>query len=56
MEFEALKKETVMLMPHEQMAERRIASEVRRDPLTGRTARICHFMKLQCGRNRILTP
>lgn len=47
MEFEALKKETVMLIPNEDMAERRIASEVRRDPLTGRTARICHFMKLQ---------
>ncbi len=46
MKFEALKKETVMLNPSQNMAERRIASEVRIDPLTGRTARICHFMKL----------
>ena len=47
MKFEAIKKETVMLNPTENMDERRIASEVRIDPLTGRTARICHFMKLQ---------
>lgn len=47
MKFEAIKKETVMLNPNEDMAERRIGSEVRIDPLTGRTARICHFMKLQ---------
>ena len=47
MKFEALKKETIMLDPNEKMTERRIASEVRIDPLTGRTARICHFMKLQ---------
>ena len=36
-----------MLNPIKDMAERRIDSEVRIDPLTGRTARICHFMKLQ---------
>jgi galactose-1-phosphate uridylyltransferase len=47
MKFEAIKKETIMLNPNENMAERRIASEIRIDPLTGRTARICHFMKLQ---------
>ncbi len=47
MKFEAIKKETIMLNPTQDMAERRIASEVRIDPLTGRTARICHFMKLQ---------
>jgi UDPglucose--hexose-1-phosphate uridylyltransferase len=45
--FQAIKKETVMLNPSANMAERRIPSEVRIDPLTGRTARICHFMKLQ---------
>jgi len=47
MEFEAIRKETIMLNPQEDMAERRIPSEIRIDPLTGRTARICHFMKLQ---------
>ena len=47
MKFEAIKKETVLLNPQEEMAERRIPSEIRVDPLTGRTARICHFMKLQ---------
>jgi galactose-1-phosphate uridylyltransferase len=47
MEFEAIRKETVMLNPKQGLAERRIPSEVRIDPLTGRTARICHFMKLQ---------
>ena len=47
MKFEMIKKETVMLIPQQNMAERRIASEIRLDPLTGRNARICHFMKLQ---------
>jgi UDPglucose--hexose-1-phosphate uridylyltransferase len=47
MEFEAVKKETVMLNPQNDMAERRIPSEIRIDPLTGRTARICHFMELK---------
>jgi galactose-1-phosphate uridylyltransferase len=47
MKFEVVKKETVMMIPQQEMAERRISSEIRLDPLTGRTARICHFMKLQ---------
>lgn len=47
MKFESIKKETVLLDPQKEMAERRIPSEIRVDPLTGRTARICHFMKLQ---------
>ena len=47
MKFEVIKKETVMMIPQQEMAERRISSEIRLDPLTGRTARICHFMKLQ---------
>jgi galactose-1-phosphate uridylyltransferase len=46
MEFKAVKKETVILSPQENMTERRIPSEIRFDPLTGRTARICHFMGL----------
>ncbi|BBO93283.1 hypothetical protein [Desulfosarcina ovata] len=46
MKFEAIKKETVMLMPQKEPALQRTPSEIRIDPLTGRTARICHFMKL----------
>jgi galactose-1-phosphate uridylyltransferase len=47
MKFESVTKETVLFDPRENMKERRIPSEIRRDPLTGRSARICHFMKLQ---------
>jgi galactose-1-phosphate uridylyltransferase len=50
MKFESVKKETVILNPQKEMAERRIPSEIRIDPLTGRTARICHFMKLEWER------
>jgi UDPglucose--hexose-1-phosphate uridylyltransferase len=46
MQFERIKKETVILNPLKDMAEQRIPSEIRLDPLTGRTARICHFMEL----------
>ncbi len=46
MEFKAQKKETIVLNPLKEMARRSIPSEIREDPLTGRTARICHFMKL----------
>ena len=46
MQFERIKKETVILNPQKDMAEQRIPSEIRLDPLTGRTARICHFMEL----------
>jgi UDPglucose--hexose-1-phosphate uridylyltransferase len=46
MQFERIKKETVILNPQKDMAEQRIPSEIRSDPLTGRTARICHFMEL----------
>jgi galactose-1-phosphate uridylyltransferase len=47
MKFESIKKETVLLNPQAEMAEKRIPSEIRFDPLTGRSARICHFMKLK---------
>ncbi|GBC62478.1 hypothetical protein DENIS_3450 [Desulfonema ishimotonii] len=47
MRFESWKKETVILNPMQDMARKIIPSEIRKDPLTGRTARICHFMKLQ---------
>jgi UDPglucose--hexose-1-phosphate uridylyltransferase len=46
MQFERIKKETIILNPQKAMAEQRIPSEIRMDPLTGRTARICHFMEL----------
>lgn len=44
--FESIKKETVILNPQQEFARQSILSEIRIDPLTGRTARICHFMKL----------
>jgi galactose-1-phosphate uridylyltransferase len=47
MEFIATRKETLVLNPTKDMTRRSIPSEIRQDPLTGRTARICHFMKLQ---------
>ncbi len=47
MKFKAIIKETVLSDPQKDGTERRIPSEIRIDPLTGRTARICHFMKLQ---------
>ncbi|WP_319404869.1 hypothetical protein [uncultured Desulfosarcina sp.] len=50
MKFEATRKETVMRNPQKEMAEKRVPSEIRIDPLTGRTARICHFMELHWGK------
>jgi len=47
MEFWIQKKETVILDPRDNMARKAIPSEIRKDPLTGRTARICHFMALK---------
>ena len=47
MQFESEKKETVILNPMKENQRRQIPSEIRKDPLTGRTARICHFMKLE---------
>ncbi|MBL0714572.1 MAG: hypothetical protein JJV98_12815 [Desulfosarcina sp.] len=47
MKFQVIKKETILLNPQKDMVQRRIPSEIRIDPLTGRTARICHFMALQ---------
>ena len=44
--FESVRKETRLLNPLKDMAPRTIASEIRYDPLTGRSARICHFMEL----------
>jgi UDPglucose--hexose-1-phosphate uridylyltransferase len=47
MKFETMPRETVMLNPKKDMAVRKLVSEIRKDPLTGRTARICHFMPLK---------
>jgi galactose-1-phosphate uridylyltransferase len=47
MNFESEKRETLMLNPARGMARDSIPSEIRKDPLTGRSARICHFMKLK---------
>jgi galactose-1-phosphate uridylyltransferase len=46
MKFETHLKETVVLDPKDR-TRRSIPSEIRKDPLTGRTSRICHFMKLK---------
>jgi len=46
MNFEATSKQTILLNPRDNMARQSIPSEIRKDPLTGRTSRICHFMKL----------
>ncbi len=45
--FEAFRKEATLLNPAKDMAAKTIPLEIRKDPLTGRTARICHFRKLQ---------
>lgn len=47
MDFKADSKQTHILNPDEQRTPRDIPSQVRYDPLTGRTARICHFMELK---------
>ena len=47
MEFLSKRKETVILNPMKDMEKQAIPSEIRFDPLTGRSARICHFMELK---------
>ena len=47
MKFKALKKETIILDPAKNMEQKSIPSEIRKDPLTGRSARICYFMELK---------
>jgi UDPglucose--hexose-1-phosphate uridylyltransferase len=46
MEFKIIQRETVLLDPKNEMARKRIPNEIRKDPLTGKTARICHFREL----------
>ena len=47
MKFEAIARETVLLDPNDNLARKNIPNEIRRDPLTGRTSRICHFRELK---------
>ena len=47
MKFEAISRESVILDPNQEMAPRTIPNEIRKDPLTGKTSRICHFRELQ---------
>ncbi|HDI59393.1 MAG TPA: hypothetical protein ENF48_03410 [Desulfobacteraceae bacterium] len=47
MKFTIIPKETVLLNPLQEMRRHTVANEIRFDPLTGRSSRICHFMKLQ---------
>jgi galactose-1-phosphate uridylyltransferase len=46
MEFKIIQRETVLLDPNNQMARKSIPNEIRKDPLTGKTARVCHFREL----------
>lgn len=46
MKFESIRKETLMQIAGKTPELQRVPSEIRMDPLSGRTARICHFMKL----------
>ena len=46
MRFEAIARETVLLDPENNLAPKQIPNEIRKDPLTGRTSRICHFREL----------
>ena len=47
MKFEAITRETVILDPNDNMKPKTIPSEIRKDPLTGKTSRICHFRLLK---------
>ena len=47
MKFEAIPRETVLLDPNSSLAPKHIPNEIRKDPLTGRTSRICHFRELK---------
>jgi len=47
MKFEVIAREAVLLDPSNNMAPKKIPNEVRKDPLTGKTARICHFRELK---------
>ena len=46
MEFKADPKQTLIINPDPERTSRKVPSQIRYDPLTGRSARICHFMEL----------
>jgi UDPglucose--hexose-1-phosphate uridylyltransferase len=46
MKFEAIPRATVLLDPNNNLAPKNIPNEIREDPLTGKTSRICHFREL----------
>ena len=46
MKFEAIARETVLLDPDNNLTPKHIPNEIRKDPLTGKTSRICHFREL----------
>jgi galactose-1-phosphate uridylyltransferase len=50
MKFEVIAKQAVILDPAKGMQAKAIPVEVRTDPLTGRTSRICHFRMLKFER------
>lgn len=47
MKFEAIDRESIILNPNKNMEPKKIPCEIRKDPLTGRTCRISHFMPLK---------
>lgn len=50
MNCDAVRKKAVFLDPRNDFQPRSVPIEVRKDPLTGRTARICHFRALEWER------
>ena len=46
MQFEAIDREAVLLDPNNDFTPRHIPNEIRKDPLTGKTSRVCHFREL----------
>lgn len=46
-DYRSVQKQTLILDPRAGLEQKAIPSEIREDPLTGRTARICHFMPLK---------
>ena len=47
MKFEAITRESVFLDAGNNMERKSISNEIRKDPLTGKTSRICHFRELK---------
>jgi galactose-1-phosphate uridylyltransferase len=47
MKFEAIERKTIILDPGNDMQPKHIPCEIRKDPLTGKTSRICQFRPLK---------